>query len=119
MRFMCATLPNAGSHMPAGANTRMEANSATVKSSNCRMQRITDALPAIGEHHRHVDRDPVRVVTGVPPPQPGQGVAECVGQTGGVSEVSQESGPGVGDHAVGGDGEFRSSPGNLHPESGA
>ncbi|GAA0744056.1 hypothetical protein Drose_18290 [Dactylosporangium roseum] len=66
----------------------------------------------------NIDRDPARVVTGVPLPQPGQGVAERLRQTGGVGEVGQEPGSGVGDHAgaVGGDGEFRSGPGNLHPE---
>jgi hypothetical protein len=82
-------------------------------------RKVRDRLPTIGEHHRQVDRDPARVMTGPPDPQRRERVTERGGQPGGIGQVGQQPGAGVPDDTptVSGGNDLRTRPGNLHLES--
>ena len=84
-------------------------------------RQIGDGLAAVSEHHGEIDRDPARVVPALPLPlpQPGQRLAECAGQTSRVSEIGEQPGTVVTDHAapVSGHHDLRTCCGSLHPAS--
>ena len=62
-------------------------------------RQVGDRLAAVGEHHRHVDRDPTRVMPTLPLPQPGQSLTERAGQPGRISHIGQQAGARVSNHA--------------------
>lgn len=68
----------------------------------------------VGELHRQIDRDTAGVVPGATRPS-AQRLRESSRQTGGISKVSQQSGPGFTDHstAVSRDDELGTRPGQC------
>lgn len=82
-------------------------------------RQVTDGLPAVGEHHRQIDRDPARIMTGVAAAKPRQHVTEGVREAGRVGQINQQPGSGVSHHAgsISADDDLWPGPGTLHPES--
>ena len=80
---------------------------------------IADGLAAVGEHHRHIDGDPTRLVHRPTLPQPHQGITESAGQPGHVSNIGQQTSTGMTDHAptTTRDRNLRTRTGTLHLES--
>jgi hypothetical protein len=78
-----------------------------------------DRFAAVGQHHRHIHRDPARIMPALPLPHPGESLAERAGQTGRVREIGEQPGTGVVDHAppAAGDHDLRTCSGSLHPAS--
>jgi hypothetical protein len=77
---------------------------------------VSDRLPTIGQHHRHVHGAPPRIVTTLPAPQPEKHLTEPLDQAGGLGDVGQQQRAGVTDHAppVRSDTDLRPRPGNRH-----
>ena len=77
---------------------------------------IRDRLTAVGEHHRHIDGDPARIMPTTPLPQPGQRIAERARQAGHLGHIGQQSGTRVADHTppVSTDDDLRTRRGSLH-----
>lgn len=48
-----------------------------------------------GKQHRQIDRDPTRVMTGLPRPQPSESIAERRRQARGIGDVRQQTGTGT------------------------
>ena len=80
---------------------------------------ISDRLTAVGEHHRHIDRDPARFMHRPALPQPGQSITESAGQPGCFGDIGQQPGTGMTDHTptTTRDGNLRTRTGTLHLES--
>lgn len=80
---------------------------------------IRDGLPAIGEHHREIGRDPARVVAGAAWPKWSQCGGVRTGQSGGIGKISQQPCPGVTHHprTVSGDMKPGTRTDTLHAES--
>jgi hypothetical protein len=60
---------------------------------------ISDRVTAVGEHHRHIDRDTARFMHWPALPQPGQSITESAGQARCFGDICQQPDTGMTDHA--------------------
>ena len=63
-------------------------------------RQVGDRLTAVGEHHRHIHRDPARIMPRSPLPQRRQRLRHRRGQAGRVGQIGQQPSAGVADHAT-------------------
>ena len=109
-------LVHIGQHPPRG---RVRCHRAEQAGLVAQHRQVGDRLAAVGEHHRHIDRDPARVMAGLSLPQPSQGVAKPAEQAGRLGHVRQQSGADMPDHAppVRTHDDLRTRSGSLHSVS--
>jgi len=79
-------------------------------------RQVGDRLTTVSDHHRHVHRDPTRVMPTPPLPQPGQGLTDRAGQPGRISDIGQQASAGVSDHTlpIRAHSDLRTCSGSLH-----
>ena len=60
---------------------------------------VGDRLTAVGEHHRHIDRDPARVMPDrAAAAAPASASLNAAGQAGHLGDIGQQPGTGMTDH---------------------
>jgi hypothetical protein len=79
-------------------------------------RQVRDRLTTIGDHHRHVDGDPARVIPCLPLPQPSQRLTERAGQPGHLGDIGHRASARVCDHtaSVRAHSDLRAFSGSLH-----